>query len=164
MTDKYSSITLSAATCAAGGCSAPDRDGRTMMSEAVAAHVQQPTLRGQQSVAAIWFPRDWFDPITLARRIVECAAARRDSAALPGKATCSVTPPPSISIANELPDGRCDKTDVLSSAALRKQELAHAPAGDVLIVSGSRDPRVSNARRRSARSRDLAEYRATGAS
>lgn len=105
--------------------------------EAVAARVQQPTLRGQQSIAAVWFPRDWFDPVTQARRIVACWRPGATAMRFPqGDLLCY---PSAVEMdCHTLPgwplrqDGR-----VLTSAALRKQELAAAPAGDVLIVLGA---------------------------
>lgn len=105
--------------------------------EASAASVQQPTLRGRQSVAAIWFPRDWFDSITQARRIVACwrtgatamRFARGDLLRYPVAIDMDCHMLPGWPLRHE---GRA-----LSTAALTARELATAPDGDVLIVSGA---------------------------
>ena len=105
--------------------------------EAAAAHVRQPTLRGRQSVAAIWFPADWFDPATQARRIVSCwRPGARAMRFAQGDLLCYAM---AIEMdCQSLPgwplrqEGR-----VLCSAALTEQERAAAPEGDVLIVLGA---------------------------
>ncbi len=105
--------------------------------EAVATHVQQPTLRGWQSVAAIWFPADWFDPMTQARRIVSCwrpgATALRFAQ---GDLLCYAT---AIDMdCQSLPGWPLRQQGrALSSAVLTQQEHATAPDGDVLIVLGA---------------------------
>lgn len=108
-----------------------------MTNEAVAAPIQQPTLRGRQSIAAIWFPRDWFHPTAHARRIVECWRPGATAMRFPQGDLLRYSSDIEVDC-DELTgwplrqDGR-----VLSSAALRKQEIAAAPAGDVLIVLGA---------------------------
>lgn len=106
-------------------------------SEGSAARVQQPTLRGRQSVAAIWFPRGWFDPITQARRIVAYWQAGATVMRFPQGDLLRY--PAAIELDTHALSGwpLQQAGSVLSSAALTERELAAAPAGDVLIVLGA---------------------------
>ncbi|HEY0680811.1 MAG TPA: bpX6 domain-containing protein [Steroidobacter sp.] len=99
--------------------------------------VQQPTLRGWQSVAAVWFPADWFDPTTQARRIVSCWRPGARAMRFPrGDLLCYAT---AIDMdCHWLPGWPLRQQGrVLCSAALTDQERAAAPDGDVLIVLGA---------------------------
>jgi len=105
--------------------------------DAIAVHVQQPMLQGWQSVAAIWFPADWFDPVAQARRIVSCwrpgaRVMRFPHGCLLSYATAIDMDCHALAGWPLRQEGR-----VLSSAALTEQERAAAPDGDVLIVLGA---------------------------